>query len=463
MVAAGMRANAARTLGTNERLWAAVGASVAAITLPLVLLSPALWNGYPLLQYDTGGYIARWYEGYLVPSRSTVFGFYLNFGESAHFWLNIKLQALATLWILQATLRVFGVAHPLQIVAIGVALALTTALPWLSSLLLTDIFAGLSVLSLFLLVVHGEKFGGFERGALFVFTAFAGASHNATLAVLIGLCAAAWLVRRWGPSWVSFEGAMRGSLTLPVAAAMLLAANFMTSGKLAWTPGGYGIAFSRVLQDGIVARYLNDNCTRERLKLCPHRNALPTNGDTFLWGGGVFNELGRFDGLGDEMRHIVLRSLVEYPGHHVVAAIKSTVAQLSMVATGEGVHWDLMHTHRIIERYLPHEAPFMKNSRQHRGELSFVAANDIHVPIAWVSMLMVATFLAYALWRRRIDDFALLTGTVTLAILGNAFVCGVLSGPHDRYGSRMVWIATFAVLLVLTRSFGGAAQAAADR
>ena len=25
-----------------------------------------------LLQYDTGGYLARWYEGYLVPSRSTV-------------------------------------------------------------------------------------------------------------------------------------------------------------------------------------------------------------------------------------------------------------------------------------------------------------------------------------------------------------------------------------------------------
>jgi hypothetical protein len=32
-------------------------------------------------------------------------------------------------------------------------------------------------------------------------------------------------------------------------------------------------------------------------------------------------------------------------------------------------------------------------------------------------------------------------------LLGNAFVCGVLSGPHDRYGARMVWIATFAVLI----------------
>jgi hypothetical protein len=32
--------------------------------------------------------------------------------------------------------------------------------------------------------------------------------------------------------------------------------------------------------------------------------------------------------------------------------------------------------------------------------------------------------------------------TVTVAILANAFICGVLSGPHDRYGARIVWIAT---------------------
>ena len=55
----------------------------------LFLLAPALWNGYPLLQWDTGGYLARWYEGYLVPSRSTVFGLYLHLGEGTNFWLNL--------------------------------------------------------------------------------------------------------------------------------------------------------------------------------------------------------------------------------------------------------------------------------------------------------------------------------------------------------------------------------------
>jgi hypothetical protein len=42
---------------------------IAAIAVPLMLLASALWNSYPLLQWDSGGYLARWYEGYLVPSR----------------------------------------------------------------------------------------------------------------------------------------------------------------------------------------------------------------------------------------------------------------------------------------------------------------------------------------------------------------------------------------------------------
>jgi hypothetical protein len=448
-----MRGQATITLALRERLTMSAAASIAAIAVTLALMAPALWNGYPLLQYDTGGYIARWYENYLVPSRSTVFGLYLHLGEDSHFWINIKLQALATLWILQAVLRVFGIARPAQIVAIAAALSVTTALPWLTSLLLTDIFSGLSVLSLYLLVLHGERFATLERGALFLFTAFAAASHNATLAVLLGLVCVAGFARRWMHHVIPLKGLVHGGLALVVGAAMLLAANAMMGGKFAWTPGGYGIAFSRILQDGIVTRYLNDHCATEPLKLCPHRNSLPDNGDKFLWGQSVFNQLGRFDGMNDEMRHIVLRSLLAYPGQHLSSAAAATIQQLTMVATGEGVHNDLMHTHRIIERYLPQQAVFMQTARQHRGDLSFIDINRIHVPAAYASMLLIAAFVGYALWRRQIDDITLLSATALLAILGNAFVCGVLSGPHDRYGSRLAWLATFSVLIVLVRSY----------
>src|SRR4051812_44992699 len=149
----------------------------AALVCVMVLLAPAIWNGYPLLQYDTGGYLARWYEGYLVPSRSTVFGLYLHFGQGSYFWLNLAIQALATLWILQVTLRVFSLRTPLALAAVSLALIATTALPWLASMLLTDIFAGLSILALFVLVLHGDRISSAEKWLLFAFASFSAATH----------------------------------------------------------------------------------------------------------------------------------------------------------------------------------------------------------------------------------------------------------------------------------------------
>jgi hypothetical protein len=40
---------------------------------------------------------------------------------------------------------------------------------------------------------------------------------------------------------------------------------------------------------------------------------------------------------------------------------------------------------------------------------------------------------------------------VLLALLGNAFICGVLSNPHDRYQSRLVWLASLVVGMALLR------------
>lgn len=428
---------------------------IAAILIPLFLIAPALWNGYPLLQWDTGGYLARWYEGYLVPSRSTVFGLYLHFGEASGFWINLGAQALATLWILHLTLRVLNLAQPYRLLAISLTLILTTALPWLASLLLTDIFAGLSVLSLFILIAHGERISALEKFALFLFTAFATATHSATLGVLFGLCLLGLLARPWLRATISLSGLAYGMLTLVAGAAMLLAANFALSGQFAWTPGGIGVAFGRMLQDGIVARYLNDHCGQEKLKLCPYRNALPATADDFLWGSNsMFNTLGRFDGLGDEMGHIVTRSLVDYPAWQAEAALTATSEQLMHVATGEGTNGWLPHTYGIIAQYIPAQTKAMRAAHQQHWDINFAAVNWLHVPIALGSTLLVFAMFARALWRRKFDDLALLAATVSFALLGNAAICGVISGPHDRYGARLAWIATFTVLLATARFFG---------
>jgi hypothetical protein len=341
-----------------------------------------------------------------------------------------------------------GPWHRTLIVA---GLALVTALPVLSSTLLTDIFAGLSVFSLHLLIFHRSLFAPMERIGLLLLITFAAATHSATLAVLLAVLVLAvpiLLVSRPRPLRVLVPAG--GAIA--TGAAMLLAANLALSGQLAWTPGGFGIAFGRMLQDGIVKRYLDDHCPTARLKLCPHRNELPATADDFLWSNGVFNELGRFSGLGEEMRFIVLHSMQEYPLQQMETALAASARQLRLVATGQGTHDQIWHTYGIIERYISGEVPAMRNARQQRGELDFDLINRVHVPIALGSMILALVLLARATISGRFDETGRLAATVTVAILANAFVCGALSGPHDRYGARIAWIATFTAAIAMLRA-----------
>ncbi|MGX9393600.1 hypothetical protein ACWX0K_14580 [Nitrobacteraceae bacterium UC4446_H13] len=443
--------------------WALSGFLAVAV-VAVLLITPAIWNGYPLLQYDTGGYLARWYEGYLVPSRSTVYGLYLHFGEHSYFWLNLAFQSVVTLWVLHLTLRVLGLARPLRLARIVLILILTTALPWLASMLITDIFAGLAVLALFLLVAHGDRLSRAEKIALFAFTAFAAATHSATFGVLFGLCVAGWVLLPWLRPRLTASGLMQGSVAIAVSAVLLVAANYALSGQLAWTPGGPGVTFGRMMQDGIVARYLNDHCDTIKLKLCPYRNQLPATADEFLWANdSIFNQLGRFEGMDEEMGFIAAKSLTAYPLWQIEAALIATATQLHMVGTGEGTNGWIPHTYGIIERYLPTQTAAMRAAHQQHWDINFTPINWVHVPVALISMLLLLALLGRAFWRRRLDDIDLLAATVTLALLGNAFLCGVISGPHDRYGARMAWIAVLVVLIAVERFRTGRPPSAKGR
>lgn len=424
------------------------------ISATLILLLPAFWNGFPLLEYDTGGYLARWFEGYLVPSRSTTYGLFLAAGWPLDFWPIVLLQAAAAVWVIAVMLRTYRFnVYPLGLPLIVAALAATTALPWLASVLLTDIFAGLAVLGFHVLVRHVDRITRRERVALMVFIAFAISTHSATYAVLLALTLLAFPLSLLNARLLPRVALARISVVMVLGAAMLLAGNFVVSKSIAWTPGGYGIAFGRMLQDGIVTRYLNDHCPNPHLRLCPYRNQLPLDADAFLWGDSVFNKLGRFAGLGDEMRTIVLGSLRDYPGMQIENAVMATMKQLVSVATGEGILNTIWHTYGIIERYTPSVVPAMRAARQQHGEIDFAAINEIHEPVAWAAMALLPLLVLFGMRSAEFADLGCLAATIALALLANAAFCGVISNPHDRYGSRIVWIAAFATTLAAWRAF----------
>jgi hypothetical protein len=184
--------------------------------------------------------------------------------------------------------------------------------------------------------------------------------------------------------------------------------------------------------------------------------------DAFLWGDSAFNRLGRFDGLGDEMRSIVLASLVEYPGMQIETALAASAKQLVSVGTGEGVLTSIWHTYAIMQRYTPSVVPAMRAARQQHGELHFEAINALQVPLALAAMALMPALVLLGRRRPAFADVARLAATLSIAILGNAVVCGALSNAHDRYGARLAWVPLLVAALAALRWQSVAAGAAAD-
>jgi hypothetical protein len=345
--------------------------------------------------------------------------------------------------------------RPLLLTAIVLVLCAVTTLPWLSSILLTDIFAGLAVFALYLLVLRADALKAWEKPALILFIAFSAAAHSATLAVCCGLLLVAFVGSRIWRGWVTSARLVQGVVAMVLAVFMVLGTNYLIAKKVAWTPGGFSIAFGRMLQDGIVKKYLDAHCPDPYLHLCRYKDQIPQDADEFFWHTDLFEkQLGGFEKLGPEMERIVLGAIKDYPLWQIESATVATARQLVHVKTGEGVENTLWHTYLVIRDHLPEVLPAMNAARQQQTpSISFAAINQIHYPVALAAMALLPIVLMLGLFTGLRRPFVELAMTAMLALLGNAMVCGAVSNPHNRYGARMVWIAAFVVLLAASYAF----------
>ena len=105
-----------------------------ALCATFILLLPALWNRFPILEWDTGGYLARWFEGYLVPSRSTSLRTVSDRRAGGSISGPWSFSGRGAVWVIGLMLMAHRFEfRPAGLPAIAAALAATTSLPWLSS------------------------------------------------------------------------------------------------------------------------------------------------------------------------------------------------------------------------------------------------------------------------------------------------------------------------------------------
>ena len=450
---------------------------LAVLLMLAALLWPAFWNGFPIIFADTGGYLERPFAGDLVMGRSALYGAFLALGLKLDFWPNIAAQAALTIWILRLTLRAHGLGgRPWLAAAIVIALCVLTALPFYVSQLMPDCLAPLAVLALHLLAFRRETLGGTEIVGLAAIMAFAIASHMATLALCFALLLAFAILRVAAGRLALWRPAFPAPL-LAVGAGIGLAllSNLAITGQFAFTPGGTSFLFGRLIQDGIVKRYLTERCPDPSIRLCAYRNELPKSADDWLWGNSPFHQLGGDDGYASEERRIILDTLRLYPGTHLAVAAQAAFDQFFLLKTTASVSQP--HNAFVLktfEQLAPELMPRLRAARQQQPDgfelapktmqwlrapiqendaFAFVPFNLLHVPVAFLAIAMLPVIIVLGIRRRLQPEAATLATTIGLVLLANAAIAGVFSNPVDRYQSRLVWLALFAVFVAfLTRS-----------
>ena len=420
-----------------------------------ILLSVAVWNGFPIIFYDTGAYMLQGLGHLFIAERSPIYSGFLSLtGGAFSLWFVAIAQCAITAFVMAQFARAIRPSLSLwALLTIGALLCVTTGLPWYAAQIEPDCFVTLVPLTLYLLAFHGPSLGRVRQTMLMIAAAISTANHPSHFALAAGLLSVLAAMRFAPRGWILANDLPRprlalGFTSLALALIALLGANYAFTKHVFFSRSGAIFLEARIMEDGLIAPVLDADCPQAGYEICPYKDRLPSRADTWLWtdDSSPFKKLGGFAKREKESVLLVRESLLRYPLENAVVALEDAVLQYFWFQTGDGIvpqEWVLNREFKIA---IPQQVSAYDRAYQQEGEIWFVPINIVHVPVAFLSLAALYLILRNV-WLRRDWRGGILPAFVLVALLGNAFICGVFSGPHGRYQSRIMWLPAFVVLL----------------
>jgi len=437
-----------------------------------LLLWPAAINGYPLVFSDSGTYLSQAVNHYLGWDRPIVYSlFLLSLHLTLTTWPVIVAQALLTSTTLHLLHRaLLPAVSAWWLVPLAAALASATALPWLVTRLMPDLFTGLLALTLGLLAFAPTNLSRGERIWLTGFAAFMIATHQSHLLLTVLLLPPLLAVRWWlgcRTPGSSMWGDTAGLLAAPVLAYVTLAGiNLAAYHRASVAPFSNVFLLARIIYDGPGMRVLQRDCPSMRWRLCPYLDQFPANADLFLWQpDSPLIRAGGAKLVSAEATDITMRAVMAEPGTVLRAVLGNAERQLAEFGTGDGLEpWPYTVTPWIVRDFPHFEAATYLAARQTNGQTLLPPwLAMLHGTVALLGVAVCIVLLPVTLRRRhRVGGFLVV---VLLVLPINALITGGLSGPHDRYQSRVMWLppplAALAIVTLLNPALAQAGRAQA--
>jgi len=423
--------------------------------LAAIFLGVAAWNGFPIMYYDTGAYLAEGLSGAFMVERSPVYSLLLFFtGGGFSLWPVVILQALMTGYLIALTARTEVPRLSLAgLAGIGLGLMLLTGIGWYVGQVEPDCMTALVMLGCYLLFFRLAALDTIARRLVIAITALSVACHPSHLGLIAGFLLVGLALRfsvRLLPR-LPRPDLKYASVAFVIALGLIFASNLVLARSFFISRSGSVFVFARLMQDGIIQRLLHDTCPQSGYQLCPYQRQLPRNANAWLWGeNSLFHREGGFANSQAEDDRMIVDSLKRYPLMQVKAALYDSVLQFFEFRTGDGIVSQIQILWPELKLVSPSQLPAYARAHQQRQKIRFRELNMVHVTAGMLSLLGLALLLHHALLRRRWGEMGL-PGLVLLVLVGNAIICGTFSNPHDRYQSRVMWLPTLVLFLARAR------------
>jgi hypothetical protein len=444
----------------------------------LLLLWPAIYNGWLLVFTDTGAFMFAALERWPQWDKPIAYALFLH-ALSWRWTYHIAgfAQALIVSHLVWLCLRVFAAVTPWRHLALMAALAGLTAIPWFTSQLMPDFLAPVLVLAVVLLGVgdasvarpdpHPDPLPQRGRGGaggnvgtpspalreragvralsaaerlwLAFLIALAAASHLSHLGVLLGLLVCVVPVRKLCglAAWPRAGGIPLGAAAA-ASIAFLVASNAVMWGKPVVSPYGSVFPLARQLANGPAVAWLRANCPG--YVLCDHLDRVGTDSDRILWDADSALWAGGDETvMAPEASKILAGTIRTFPGEVAANALRDSAHQLVKVRIGDSLIPDGLDTKVLnnLQKHLPHEVARFTAARQINDRLDIVPAMNL---LILGTMMLSVLALPWLLWRAHDRKLTAAVLLVLLALLGNAVICGATSKPHHRYQARVAWL-----------------------
>ena len=417
----------------------------------LLLLIPAFWNHFPLVNPDVATYLTSGFKPETPFDRPITYGLLIRLFSinGLSMWSVVFMQGYIVSWLVFKIIEgVTGNRNVIHGILTILFLVTCTPLSWLVSQVQPDISTSVACMCIVLVVLNNETKSG--RVLLYVLFFVSVGVHMSHPLLFVSLLFVLLLFKRL---FVAADGSR--SVIKNIVILLILSVSAIGVMGSALSKSRHVFFVGSLLEKGVLKEYLNDKCAIKGYRLCAYKDALPLKSDDFIWdNNSPLYKVGDWSGSKKEFNEITSDVLTspKYLWLFARATASQSCRQAVTFHVGDGntPFHEGSNVYNFVGAYFPGELKEFAGSRQNTSyiESRLPLPNFVFDLIVCISLTLLLIIIIVS--RRDIrSPFRTLLLVSFAGIIINCADCAAFSVLTGRYGYKMIWLIPFCAAVYL--------------